>query len=646
MAWIEGLTSSNRLLVDLAKILTQANTLPGGDVDPVKNWEMIYPRPFTATKITGEALTADLVTPELFQSANPNWWTEEKVVVYETNASVTTPVDATDYTVDAVSGNITFTAVPTGTITIDYTYKANEDLQTAFDKVQPYGRIVLKTKTTPVVPNVTTDPFNTDPDLKIDKLAMYLEIEKPELLTNPETGQLATKYGTTFNIENHYHVSMRIFDRYDYVTEQPVKKVIDQVSGLTIDEGAHVSEWSKFSWYQDFKEFLVDELDNDPGTDNISDGIVFTYAETTGLYGEVPIQYWISTNNDRLAIVLMGEPSINHENYLISFAYAGKIESFDGSVNDTAGNFALTTGSSTIPTVAKPNTDPIIGSPVFTVAPIVASTGAGIYSFNNQVSYKVVAVNDQGIGPASAEFPASYVDKNNNSSSLSNFSNVNISNFRLNFTSIPANANKVRIYRRDISVVPAAENDTNWFLESELTVASLTSLGNVYTGVPIQDRTKPVPVSNFDPDAAGVLRDPITGAVQEVRVPSTWGQNTATGVNDIAMYKTRSGVYYQRHQASFITPEEFMQKDAFNPSRWTQKFHLSPLYVVHAYDGYRGWLKDVVVVDDSSIVHLDELIVNKGLANEEIYKYFRLSAPFSLMQNSANTKYGIAIKKV
>jgi hypothetical protein len=115
------------------------------------------------------------------------------------------------------------------------------------------------------------------------------------------------------------------------------------------------------------------------------------------------------------------------------------------------------------------------------------------------------------------------------------------------------------------------------------------------------------------------------------------------------MLKTRSGVFNQRHYASFITPEEYMRKDAFNPSRWTGKFHLSPTFVVHGYDGYRGWLKDTVIVDNTSIVHLDELIVNKDSKDktkpQEIFKYFKLNAPFSFLNNSPNFNYGVGILK-
>lgn len=662
MAWVEGVTSSNRILRDLVNIMTNANKDINGDAIPEQNWELVYPRPYNTTDVVGETLTVDAVDTKLYKAAKTDWFQHKAPVVYETVGGVTEIVLTSEYTVNYTDGTITFKTVPAGAITCDYTYVTDRDLATGLAKIQPYGNIILKTTTTPVTLDGSADPFNTDPDLKVAALTMYLEIDKPQYLINPETGQEAAKYGTTFKIENHYHINMRIFDRYDYVTEKPVAKIIDDTTGITIDEGAHVSNWSKFSWYTDFKEFLVDELDDDPGTDNVSDGIVFAFVETPGVYGELPIQYWLSVNNNRLAIVLMGEPSINYDNYITSFGYVGKIASFEGGVNDTAGNFALTAGSSTIPCVANPNPDPITVLPQFTfnvVQNTFTSTNYGKtmsgYPPQNKaqthtISYKVVALNEHGQALATDEREASYIWRYNSHTYSGEMpEDTRMDNFVLHFNTIPSNATHVRLYRKDVITQVSGSNKTttNWFFEKELTRTEALA-GDHNPDLYLIDTNEPVPVTNYNPEEAGVVRDTLTGSVIEVKFPNNWGVNTATGVNDVSMYKARSGdgTYFQRHQASFITPEEFMNKDAFNPSRWTNKFHLSPLYIVHGYDGYRGWLDGVVAVDDSSIVHLDELIVNKGQANEEIYKYFKLTAPFSLMQNSANTNYGIGIKKV
>ncbi|MNW09054.1 hypothetical protein D3C71_2059560 [compost metagenome] len=72
---------------------------------------------------------------------------------------------------------------------------------------------------------------------------------------------------------------------------------------------------------------------------------------------------------------------------------------------------------------------------------------------------------------------------------------------------------------------------------------------------------------------------------------------------------------------------------------------MSPVYVEHSYDKQRGWFDGVMAVDDSGIEHLDELIVDKDQPTEEVYKFFRVNAPFSFLNNSPNHAYGLAIIK-
>jgi hypothetical protein len=87
-----------------------------------------------------------------------------------------------------------------------------------------------------------------------------------------------------------------------------------------------------------------------------------------------------------------------------------------------------------------------------------------------------------------------------------------------------------------------------------------------------------------------------------------------------------------------------MTKVGFNPSRWTSKIHLTPIGVVHTFDGYRGTLDDVYAVDSTGLALGDELVVNKDTANEETYKYFPVNAPYSVYTNSANCFVGLAVK--
>lgn len=129
----------------------------------------------------------------------------------------------------------------------------------------------------------------------------------------------------------------------------------------------------------------------------------------------------------------------------------------------------------------------------------------------------------------------------------------------------------------------------------------------------------------------------------------TYGPNTGGGVLDILVYKTRSGVLYQKHELAFVTQRSGMalENKGFNPSQWTQKYHLSPAYVVHGYDGYRGWLEDVLVVQDHNLVHLDEFIVSYPDGGTERYKYFKVNpaGTWPIGAASPNANYSVAILK-
>lgn len=132
-----------------------------------------------------------------------------------------------------------------------------------------------------------------------------------------------------------------------------------------------------------------------------------------------------------------------------------------------------------------------------------------------------------------------------------------------------------------------------------------------------------------------------------ITTSTKYGDNTANGMSDIMMFKTRSGVPYQQHFPAFITPYYNLKKEAngFNASAWTDKYHLSPVYVVHGKDGYRGYLDGVVALDRQNIVHKDELIVTNPDLTEDRYKYFNVHTDLSFMGSSANSSYGLAIIK-
>lgn len=127
----------------------------------------------------------------------------------------------------------------------------------------------------------------------------------------------------------------------------------------------------------------------------------------------------------------------------------------------------------------------------------------------------------------------------------------------------------------------------------------------------------------------------------------TWGDYTGNGMNDIIMWKTSSGLPFQEHHPSIVTHTSKARISRFNESNWTRKYYMSPIYVVHGEDGFRGYLDGVLAVHNESIVNRDELLVKEsdgqGGTIEKRYKYFTVNTDKSIVKDMANDKVGIAI---
>lgn len=581
--------------------------------------------------------------------------------------------------------------------------RQEDDLQVGLDKIE--DRIVLRTTTQSeaLFEPVIGDSYGAA-DLA-ENLTMYVEMTKPKRLVNPETGleryidYKGVQHETQLN--NHY-IQARMFDKWDDENQQPQKAKYDS-KGEVAERGAYVSDWSKYSWFKDWKEYMVDELDEDSGSANVSDGITFKEVEVDGMDEEFPIQFWISTNNNRTAMILMGDPTLDQDNFLTSFGYFGRIHPFydkecivkkdaDGVImldakgepiieekrtyfqNDVSGNFAMTTGSSTLPVSvgAAPTGIPRMELVDIAVDEMGDKLAGRLYDYT-AYSYAVSYLTESGESrPTPLTDGRRVIGLKEAPGSLGTTATAGIA-LKIRFI-LPEEATGYRIYRfhdANKNVFSALANThSNYKLVQAVTKLDrsrtieyidkgdiLTMEKEVYNvAADAYDRilvsvssdpfySRSMVAASTARSFEAVTRDTYTGAILDVKFTDKWGVNTATGVNDIMMFATRSGLKYQRHVASFITTEEFMRKEKSGQSRWTGKFHLSPVYVEHSYDKQRGWLDGVMAVDDSGIEHLDDLIVDKDTPNEEVYKFFRINAPYSFFNNSANYAYGLAIIK-
>lgn len=96
----------------------------------------------------------------------------------------------------------------------------------------------------------------------------------------------------------------------------------------------------------------------------------------------------------------------------------------------------------------------------------------------------------------------------------------------------------------------------------------------------------------------------------------------ATNGNDaVLLQQTVGGAFYQKHYLSFITHDnkaDVSPESRYNPSVYSGKYHISPIYVVHPNDGYVGILDEVYAIHPKNIAQLDELEVIEEVNFEAI----------------------------
>ncbi|MGN7352755.1 hypothetical protein ACTHPJ_15620 [Paenibacillus amylolyticus] len=138
-----------------------------------------------------------------------------------------------------------------------------------------------------------------------------------------------------------------------------------------------------------------------------------------------------------------------------------------------------------------------------------------------------------------------------------------------------------------------------------------------------------------------------------------YGEYTSNGMDSVSLLRTRGNVLYQAHYPAFISqlpnypdvgsiPKELsklvLDKDGFQKSLWTGKYHASPVYLVHQAEGYRGYMDGVVAIYDQNLVNLDELIVDTEIPKDnnnpaagnwtEVYKFFSIKSPMNFFKQS------------
>lgn len=100
-----------------------------------------------------------------------------------------------------------------------------------------------------------------------------------------------------------------------------------------------------------------------------------------------------------------------------------------------------------------------------------------------------------------------------------------------------------------------------------------------------------------------------------------YGVNTSNGNSSVMIQRTVGGAMYQKHYLAFITHDADVDpshESRFNPSVYSGKYHISPMYIVHPADGYVGRLDEVYAIHPKNIAQLDELEVKENSINEHV----------------------------
>lgn len=127
-----------------------------------------------------------------------------------------------------------------------------------------------------------------------------------------------------------------------------------------------------------------------------------------------------------------------------------------------------------------------------------------------------------------------------------------------------------------------------------------------------------------------------------------YGAFTSNGMDTISVYRGISNLPYQEYYPAFLVQlpnypnvgtlppgvgRLRLADYLFQPSHWTDHVHSSPIYLVHGYEGYRGYLDGILAIYDQHMRNGDELDYEEG-DYMEVYKFFNINVPVSFLDKS------------
>lgn len=560
--------------------------------------------------------------------------------------------------------------------------------------------VILRTKTIPKDIEVNNSTaMGVNQDLNMDSLEMYLEIYMPPYLCDseiddpisqrdnyiPEVNDVkGIKNGNKRVARNYHHLFMRIFDNINAAGTGPAPNVIDPVTRDVIKWNSRSSCWSKLSWYTDFEDVFKAPLIGEQNK-GMQEGVV-RLPVISGLTSESKIKIWANVNRSRAVLGVMGSPNVDFSDnrYLIGCAYIGQIDSFDFSINDTAGNFGLFTTSSSSPAMGTTEVKIRAAVPAIVngteVSPGTGALGSGtkmpfdggLQMFNPGTVYEKMAMELTSI-PQNSTIPNAkdlwgnrYID----ASTIRIDADFNLTPTELEYKDKYGVTQVKNIGApKNITIIPNVEVDEDDRKKVKISVPLTAilegflgktdaALVSSATGISFKNGPNRCTLkmeytfsyyTEYTERSGGVTRDKFGNPIS-AKLDTTYGKNTANGVTDFAMYATFTKDYFQRHFFMFAATEEFMQKELYGKSAYTGEYFADRIKVVHSSEGPRGILSGMITIDTSSLYPFDELIVNKGFEKyddkpEELYVYLPITAAYCPFSNSPNGRHGIGILK-
>ena len=510
----------------------------------------------------------------------------------------------------------------------------------------------------------------TDSNVLYGTIVLRFDYDKKNTYTDLKSLQITD----SVTLNNNHYCLIRMFDNPNSDFSGPEPNIIDE-NGVVTATNSHTSPWSKLSWYQDFEEIMMDQIDEDVSVTSVTDGTLLVPLETAGLTSDTRISYWINTNNDRFSLIVMGNPALDYERdrHLISSCYCGRIDSFENSINDVSGNFALYVSSSTTPckTDMQSYTTHYHINRDFTNSWFeTGAVGVANEHFSNY---------DKDIAkqyPKCIDRNANILEYYNNSSKIGGvqkLTTLQSQGFDLYYVTITGNKffnegeqPRYMILNLSDPAHPVPVDLGNGIYYDTVAYRSFIYGASDSRSNQVAIYVNPINISPTVKDnyricfnfgfyeekfviTSGITRDSF-GNVIDIQTIDDYGKNTSDGVTSVSMYHTRSKAFYQKHHFLFATTEEYMSKVMYGKSSYTGEYYADRIKITHGNDGPRGILCDTLVIDSSSLYPKDELVINKDFSKskddlEETFTYFPITAPFSPLADGPNARYGLALKK-